>query len=206
MRRNRKFNNRAQALAILFVIGFIVAVIKYLVENPILLIPIIAIPAITIIIILILRSQIKKEPETNKQSPKPIQIAKPQEPIKKTYETKPLLTTTERAFGNAIWKGLPPGYRLLPQICLASIIKKNYHNKFVNELFRIIDYVVFDEEYNPIVLIEINDPSHHERQRIARDYKVEELSKEVNLPIIKLWTDYGINEEYIKKRLQQYCK
>ena len=140
------------------------------------------------------------------QSPKPIQIAKPQEPIKKTYETKPLLTTTERAFGNAIWKGLPPGYRLLPQICLASIIKKNYHNKFVNELFRIIDYVVFDEEYNPIVLIEINDPSHHERQRIARDYKVEELSKEVNLPIIKLWTDYGINEEYIKKRLQQYCK
>lgn len=202
MRRNRKLNDKGKALAIILVIGSIVAAFKYLIENPIWLIPIITVIATTIIIAIVV--QVKKKED--KESPKAIQTTKPQEPIKKTYETKPLLTTTERAFGNAIWKGLPPGYRLLPQICLASIIKKNYHNKFVNELFRIIDYVVFDEAYNTIVLIEINDPSHHERQRIARDYKVEELSKEVNLPIIKLWTDYGINEEYIKKRLQQYCK
>ena len=178
-------------------------------EIELLLIPFFVIAVVLGLIIIITKAQEDFETDikkTNKQTPKPIQIAKPQEPIKKTYEKKTLLTMTERAFGNAIKKGLPTGYRLLPQICLASIIRKNYQNKFVNELFRIIDYVVFDEAYNPIVLIEINDPSHHERKRIARDYKVEELCKEVNLPIIKLWTDYGINEEYIKKRLQQYCK
>lgn len=202
MRRNRKFNNKAQAIAILFGIGSIIAVLKYLIENPILLIPIIAIPAIVIIMILVVRSQIKEEPETNNQPKNTVNST----PKKKDYQVKAYMTKTERAFGNAIYKELPTGYKLIPQVCLASIIHKNYNNKYINELFKIVDFAVFNENYYPVVLIEVNDDTHKTGERIKRDKKVKELCEEAEIPIITLWTEYGINEEYIKKRLQEYCK
>lgn len=130
----------------------------------------------------------------------------PKQPPKPLYEKKPLVTANERAFQQAIWRNVPPGYRVIPQICLVSIIQKNYNNKFVNELFRIVDFGIFDEGYNPIVLIEINDSSHYEPQRIARDYKVKDLLEKANIPLITLWTGFGINDEYIKKRLNEHCK
>ena len=202
MRKNRKLNNRARALAVILVVGGIVAVLKYISENPILLIPIIGIPAIVIISILIFRSQIEEDQEKNKQ-PK---ITLKTTPKKKEYQAKPYMTETERAFGNALYKALPASYTLMPQVCLASMIHKNFNNKYINELFKIIDFGVFDENYKPIVLIEINDDTHKPGERIKRDKKVKELCVEADIPLITFWTEYGINEEYIKKRLEEYCK
>lgn len=120
------------------------------------------------------------------------------------YKRKRLITPTEIAFGNAIKKAIPNGYRLYPQICLASIINKTTNNHYVSELFRIIDFGIFDENYNVILLIEINDSTHRERKRIARDYKVENICNAAGIPLIHFWTEYGVNQEYISKRLQSY--
>lgn len=134
---------------------------------------------------------------TVKPTPKP-------EPIKKQlYVKKKLLTRTEIAFGQVIKKAIPEGYFLRSQICLASILTKTEETKYVNELFRIVDFAVFDNEYNPILVIEINDNTHNQKKRIARDYKVKDICDEAQLPLIKFWTDYGINEAYIEKRIKE---
>ena len=116
------------------------------------------------------------------------------------------MTATEIKFFHAIKDGTPKGYVVLPQINLATIINRSDDHKYQNELFRNIDFVIFDLETNPIVLIEINDNSHKEKDRWIRDRKVESICHEADLPIITLWTDYGINSDYIKKRIEEYCK
>lgn len=75
-----------------------------------------------------------------------------------------------------------------------------YHN----ELFRNIDFGIFDKSYNLKLLIEINDKTHTLSDRRERDKKVRTICAKANIPIITFRTSYGINEEYIEKRLHKY--
>lgn len=122
----------------------------------------------------------------------------------KNYRPKKLLTPTEIRFFNAIKNATNENYILLPQINLASIIERTDEHKYQNELYRNIDFAIFDKAYNPIVLIEINDKTHKDKKRIARDIKVKEICNSANIPLITFWTDYGVNQEYINKRIAEY--
>lgn len=124
----------------------------------------------------------------------------------KQYAKKKLLTPTEIKFYNAIKKYLPSEYILLPQINLASIIARTDEHKYQNELYRNLDFAIFDKNYIPIAAIEINDKTHNEKARKARDFKVKDICESAELPLITFWTDYGINEEYIQKRISEYIK
>lgn len=118
------------------------------------------------------------------------------------YELKEsLITETEKSYFTAIKKILPAGYFLQPQVNLASIIYRTDNFKFQNELYRNIDACVFDMAYKPIVLIEINDDTHKTPDRKERDQKVKAICEEAGIPLITLWTSYGINSEYIEKRI-----
>jgi len=140
--------------------------------------------------------------DTNNTS-KSTEQPKTQKP-KKDYQPKKLLTNTELRFFKAIEQAVPNDYITLPQINLASIIKRTDEHKYQNELYRNIDFVIFDNTYNPLLLIEINDKTHKEKARIARDIKVKEICQNAGLPLITFWTDYGINQEYIDKRIAEY--
>lgn len=122
------------------------------------------------------------------------------------YQQKKLLTQTEERYEAVIKKHIPQGYTLQPQVCLASIIQKNYDNKYINELFRIIDFGVFDQYRKIVCLIEINDITHARQDRADRDKKVKELCRTAGIPLITFWTHNGINETYIQQRLQEYCE
>lgn len=69
--------------------------------------------------------------------------------------------------------------------------------KYRLELFRVIDFGIFDQECKLCVLVEINDPSHETPER-KRDKKVVEICKEAGIPLVTFWT-YGVNPEYIPK-------
>ncbi len=115
-----------------------------------------------------------------------------------------LMTKTEKDFYLAIYQALPDNYILQPQVNLATIIKKIDNKPFQNELFRNIDFCIFDFDFKPIALIEINDKTHStQRSRQARDYKVKEICLKANIPLITFWTSYGINQEYINKRIKE---
>ncbi len=128
----------------------------------------------------------------------------PEAQNQKGYEPKRLLTPTEVKFYEAIKQATPPSYIVYPQINLASIINRTDEHTYQNELYRNIDFAIFNENYFPIVLLEINDKSHNEPARRARDIKVKEILLQANLPLVTLWTNYGVNQEYINKRLAEY--
>lgn len=133
-----------------------------------------------------------------------------EEPQKETvYKLKDnLLTKIEREFFTVFKETVGDKYIVQPQVNLASIITKESES-FTrhNELFRNIDFGIFTkEEYTPLLLIEINDSTHKQPDRIARDKKVKEICEEAEIPLITFWTEYGINKEYIRNRFKKYIE
>ena len=60
-------------------------------------------------------------------------------------------------------------------------IKKN--TKYHTELFRNIDFGIFNKDFELLLLIELNDKSHIQRNRKIRDRKVKNILKECNIPL-----------------------
>ena len=93
------------------------------------------------------------------------------------YQQKEFMTESEQYFYN-ILKEIEKEYdvKVQPQINLASIIEKTTKHKYANELFRNIDFGIFDKNYSKLLLaIEINDSSHYRTDRIIRDKKVDKI-------------------------------
>ena len=117
------------------------------------------------------------------------------------YVKDALLTATEIKYYNVIRSVIGDDFLVYPQINLASVIDKKGGNNFRNELFRNIDFAIFDYNFRPLVLIEINDNTHFRKDRIERDEKVAVICKKAGIPLITFWVKDGINEDYIAKQL-----
>lgn len=116
---------------------------------------------------------------------------------------KKLISKSEQGFFNVIKSSVPEGFCVFPQINLASFIDRNDDARFHNELFRNVDFLVTDAEYTPKFIIEINDQTHLNNDRKERDEKVRKICEEAGIPILKLWTSYGVNPQYIKSRIDE---
>lgn len=120
------------------------------------------------------------------------------------YDAKhTLISKSEQAFYSAILSSVPDGYCVFPQINLASFISRMDGARFHNELFRNVDFLITDSKFSPKLIIEINDQTHMTVDRKERDEKVRMICEEAGIPILKLWTSYGVNSEYIKKRIDE---
>ena len=52
--------------------------------------------------------------------------------------------------------------------------------------------------------MEINDPTHHEYERRKRDEKVAAICAEAGVPIVTLWTNYGVKPRvHAEKRITE---
>lgn len=120
------------------------------------------------------------------------------------YEAeKTLITRTEQAFYEAIKMSLPAGYCVFPQINLECFINRTDGARYRNELFRIVDFLVTDPTYRPTFVIEVNDRTHLNPDRRERDEKVQKICEEAGIPVLTLWASYGVNQEYIKERIDE---
>lgn len=121
------------------------------------------------------------------------------------YITKnSLMTPIEIQFFQCFQNILKNYFYIFPQINLATIINKISTSKYQNELYRNIDFGIFDKNFKPLLLIEINDLTHKQKDRIERDKKVSEICSMAGLPLIQFWTSYGINPEYIEQKFRQF--
>jgi hypothetical protein len=161
----------------------------------ILLISIIAIALVVLIGAIIIKRQ------DNKRDLESINKPETQYKIKTNY-----ITQTEREFARAIKEIIKEKYILLPQVPLSQLVIKKPATRYKNELYRIIDFCIFTKEYRPLVCIEINDETHKTKSRYARDQKVKDILAKAELPLITLWVSYGINKEYIEKRLSEHLE
>lgn len=123
-----------------------------------------------------------------------------------TYTKKPLLTEIEKKFLIAIKQSVGENYTVQPQVNLATIIQKQGEFKYQNELYRNIDFGIFNENYECVLLIEINDKSHNEPNRKKRDAKVKEICKSAEITLITFYTKYGVNQKYIDEKIQENIK
>ena len=120
------------------------------------------------------------------------------------YEVKnSLITPAEQSFFAVLKELVPEGYMVFPQINLAAFIDRTDDVSFHNELFRNIDFLITDENYKPRIAVEINDSSHLDKGRKERDEKVSNILEEAVIPLMILWTSYGINRDYIKKTIDE---
>ena len=106
-----------------------------------------------------------------------------------------LISKNEQLFYDTIKEVIPDGFFVFPQINLASFINRTDDARFHNELFRNVDFLITNEKYQPLIVIEINDQTHLNADRKERDEKIQKICQEAGIPIIKLWTSYGINKD-----------
>lgn len=127
----------------------------------------------------------------------------PPQTEKNYYKKESLITESEKKYFHAIKRIIGEQYILQPQINLASIVEKTKKHKYQNELYRNIDFGIFTPDYQLIALIEINDNTHNTQKRKARDHKVKDICEQAEIPLITFWTKYGVNEDYIEKRIKE---
>ncbi len=188
---NRR-NKKPIAIFILLIIMLLIVTIWIIQVNPLAIFIILGIALITVIIIIIVVAKNDKKKTSPEES--------------KYIKKRHYLTNTEIEFYEAIKEIIQDNYIVLPQIPLSQIVEKENKNKYQNELYRVIDICIFDKEYTPLLCIEINDETHHLKDRYMRDIKVKEILNKGGLPLITLWTIYGVNPEYIKKRINEHIK
>ncbi len=91
---------------------------------------------------------------------------------------------------------------IVPQVNLASIIEKRSDSPFNTELFRNIDFGIFNADYSKVLLlIELNDASHNDYRRRKRDIKVKDICSKANIKLITFYTKYPNEAEYVKNRI-----
>lgn len=120
------------------------------------------------------------------------------------YSAKNSMTDIEKKFWEQLNKLFEKDFIVTPQVPLSSIIKKNTDNHYANELYRTIDFGIFTKRsYQLVALIEINDNTHLQKNRMARDYKVKEILKDAGLldKLITLWMNMPNTDDYVYKRV-----
>ena len=114
-----------------------------------------------------------------------------------------LLTQTEINYYNVLNACFGEDYLILPQINLASVIDKQ-GGGYRSELFRNADFGIFDKNFRPILLIEINDNTHLRRDRIERDKKVNLICKKAHIQLVTFWTKDGFDRETVYRTIRKY--
>lgn len=119
------------------------------------------------------------------------------------YIQKPIMTEYEYKFYQ-ILKELEDKYIIVPQLNLASIVKKINNNKYYSELFRNIDFAIFSKDYKKLLLlIEINDQSHKKYKRKDRDLKVKKICNDIGIKLITFYTKYPNEKNYVINRINK---
>ena len=121
------------------------------------------------------------------------------------YSVKPrYISPCEEEYFELIKSLINPKYKIFPQVPLSQIVEKHSQANYKTELFRTIDFCIFDESYYPVLCIEINDSTHVTKSRAQRDAKVSEILKSARLPLLVLWTYEGSEANLLKKTLKPY--
>ncbi len=122
------------------------------------------------------------------------------------YKKDFYMTKTEISFYKKLLPLKNEGYNIETQINLSTIVKKCYKDsgnetKYRNELFRNIDFGIFSWDYQPLVLIELNDSSHNSKERKARDQRVNEICKKANIILLTFITSKPNENNYVLNRI-----
>ncbi len=121
-----------------------------------------------------------------------------------TYQQKEsLVTEYEKYFYTILEENFGDIYKIQTQVNLASIIKKVDNSKYQNELFRNLDFGIFEKfSLKPLLMIEINDSTHKNVNRYQRDLNVRKILEESNIKLITFYSGYENKKDYVVNRIK----
>jgi hypothetical protein len=121
-------------------------------------------------------------------------------PYKKKGE---LMTKAEKEFFDVLEKVVNNRYYIIPQVKISNLAvvsgTRNYKT-YLNKIDRkTVDFVLFDKQFLPVVVVELDDSSHNDLSRKKRDNFVDMVMKKIGLKIVHIKTAYKYNLEDINK-------
>lgn len=121
---------------------------------------------------------------------------------KTIYKKKNIMTDYEYKFYLILKELEKYNYKVIPQVNLATIVEKVNNKKYYTELFRNIDFVIFNEDLTDVLLlIEVNDATHNTKKRKSRDVKVKSICANAGLNLITFYTKYANEKSYVLNRV-----
>lgn len=130
-----------------------------------------------------------------------IDINNTQNTIHNIYVQKSFMTKTELIFFHKLCGLNTERYSIVPQLNLATVIDK-VDDSFRNELFRNVDFAIFNKDYSKLLLlIELNDDSHKNIERKKRDLKVKSICDQANIKLITFYTNLPNEKSYVINRV-----
>lgn len=122
---------------------------------------------------------------------------------KTIYKKKNIMTDYEYKFYLILKELEKYNYKVIPQVNLATIVEKVNNKKYYTELFRNIDFVIFNEDLtDALLLIEVNDATtHNTKKRKSRDIKVKSICANAGLNLITFYTKYANEKSYVLNRV-----
>lgn len=121
---------------------------------------------------------------------------------KTIYKKKNIMTDYEYKFYLILKELEKYNYKVIPQVNLATIVEKVNNKKYYTELFRNIDFVIFNEDLtDALLLIEVNDVTHNTKKRKSRDIKVKSICANAGLNLITFYTKYANEKSYVLNRV-----
>ncbi len=114
-----------------------------------------------------------------------------------------LMSPPELEFYRLLSKLLDPrAFVVIPQTALVSVIDKVSGGGFRSELFRTADFCVVDaSDFEPLLLVELNDASHFRDDRVLRDEKVAAICADAGLPLVAFTLEQAKNAKYVRNEL-----
>jgi len=129
---------------------------------------------------------------------------------KRLIEKKNFLRNDEKDLLKTLNKIYKEEY-IIPQVHLSDLaeVKTGYrdHDNLYHELSRIIfDYVIFDKNFEPILVIELNGSSHFLKNRINRDAIAKNLTNNLQINLVSLVPSDRFDEIKIKNQIDKELK
>lgn len=123
-----------------------------------------------------------------------------------------ILSPAEKEFLSVLEQIIDNRYHIECQVQLSRIVRvndsnehfTNYHD-FNKIKAKSIDFILFNKEQEPQLAIELDDHTHSRIDRIKRDLFVNDVMKQINLPIlhVRVAYPYPYNIEQLRQQIYQ---
>lgn len=120
-----------------------------------------------------------------------------------------LMSRGEHEFFDILIDAVGDRYYIFPQIHLPTILNnkitgQNWHGAFRHIDEKSVDFVLCDKAYiKPLLVIELDDYSHGNKDRQERDEEVERILKEAGLPLLRFKNQGHIEKEEVVRRISE---
>jgi len=124
------------------------------------------------------------------------------------YRPKPrLMTPAEQTLYDQLRASLSDTYHIFPQIHLDAILDhtikgQSWQGALSHIQRKSVDFVICDQKMKPLLAIELDDHSHDQIDRIARDRVVEAIFQKIAIPLLRIPAVTLANPETIRRQVE----